>query len=189
MSLKKELKPSNSLYPTPVILVTSVDDAGRPNIITLAWAGNLCSVPPQVGVSVAPARFSNGLIRKCKEFVVNIPTSDIVKETDYCGACSGKRTDKFRDTKLTPIKAAKVKPPVIRECPVNIECKVKSITTLGSHDLFVGEVVNIDADENVLGQRNRIDFRKLKAITWNPLSGEYYSVGDKLGSMGFSMKK
>jgi len=189
LSSRKELKPSNSLYPTPVILVTSVDETGRPNIITLAWAGNLCSAPPQVGISIAPLRYSNNLIREGKEFVVNIPTSDILRETDYCGIVSGKNTDKFKDTKLTPMKAAKVKPPMIKECPVSIECKVKNIVPLGSHDLFIGEVVNLEVDENVLSQRNNIDFKKLKAITWSPLTRNYYSVGKTLGSFGFSRKK
>ncbi|WXG46683.1 MAG: flavin reductase family protein [Candidatus Atabeyarchaeum deiterrae] len=189
MSYKKELKPSNALYPTPVILVTSVDESDKPNIITLAWAGNLCSVPPQVGISVTPQRYSNGLIRKTKEFVVNIPTEDILKETDYCGLVSGKTVDKFKETKLTPIKASKVKPPLIKECPVSLECKVKNVINIGSHDLFIGETINIDADENVVGQRGNIDFVKLKAVTWNPISLEYYSLGRRLGSIGFSKKK
>ncbi|WXG44099.1 MAG: flavin reductase family protein [Promethearchaeati archaeon SRVP18_Atabeyarchaeia-1] len=189
MSTRKELKPSTALYPTPVVLVTSIDEGGKPNIITLAWAGNICSNPPQVGISVGPPRYSNGLIRKTGEYVVNIPTADIVREADYCGMVSGRNSDKFRDTKLTAIKAKKVKPPIIAECPVSIECKVRNIIALGSHDLFVGEVVNIDVSENVLDQRGKIDFKRLKAITWNPMTGNYLSVGESLGLIGFSMKK
>nr|MDO8099761.1 flavin reductase family protein [Candidatus Njordarchaeota archaeon] len=189
MSTRKELKPTTALCPTPVILVTSTDENGKPNIITLAWAGNICSNPPQVGISIQPPRYSNGLIRTIGEFVVNIPTADIVREADYCGMVSGRKFDKFRDTKLTPMNATRVKPPIIAECPVSIECKVKNIITLGSHDLFVGEVVNIDVYEKVLDKRNKVDFGKLKAITWNPLSGDYYSVGERLGLIGFSMKK
>jgi flavin reductase (DIM6/NTAB) family NADH-FMN oxidoreductase RutF len=189
MSTRKELKPSNALYPTPVVLVTSVDENGKPNIITLAWAANICSVPPQVGISIGPQRYSNSLIRKIREFAVNIPTSDILRETDYCGVVSGKKADKFKDTGLTPIKAAKVKPPIIKQCPVSIECNVKNIINIGSHDLFIGEVVAIEVDEGVLDQRKNIDFRKLKSITWSPLSGDYYSVGEKLGSIGLSLKK
>jgi flavin reductase (DIM6/NTAB) family NADH-FMN oxidoreductase RutF len=189
VSEKAEVKPSTFLYPTPIVLVTSVDEKGKPNIITLAWAGNLCSNPPQVGISIQPPRYSNGLIRKANEFVVNIPTVNIVREADYCGMASGKNVDKFKDTKLTPAKATKVKPPIIAECPVNIECKVRNIITLGSHDLFIGEVVNIEIDENVMNKRKKIDSRKLKAITWNPTSGEYYSLGEPLGLIGFSLKK
>jgi flavin reductase (DIM6/NTAB) family NADH-FMN oxidoreductase RutF len=189
MSTRKKLKLSNALYPTPVILVTSVDKDEKPNIITLAWAGNLCSVPPQIGISIRRPRYSNGLIRKAGEFVVNIPSADIVRETDYCGTVSGKKVDKFKDTKLTPLKASKVKPPIIKECPVSIECKVKKTVTLGSHDLFIGEVVNIGVDENVLDQYRNIDFQKLRPITWSPLSRNYYSVGETLGSFGLSKKK
>jgi flavin reductase (DIM6/NTAB) family NADH-FMN oxidoreductase RutF len=189
LSARKKLKLSTALYPTPVILVTSSDENGKPNIITLAWAGNICSVPPQIGISVRQRRFSNGLIRKVGEFVVNVPTVDILKETDYCGTVSGRRADKFKETKLTPIKATRVKPPIIRQCPVDIECKVKNVINIGSHDLFIGEVVNISADEGVLDPSGKIDFKKLKAITWNPLTRDYYSLGERLDSIGFSKKK
>lgn len=100
MSARKELKLCNALYPTPVVLVTSVDENDKPNIITLAWAANICSIPPQVGISIGPRRYSNGLIRKVGEFVVNIPTTDILRETDYCGVVTGRKVDKFKDTKL-----------------------------------------------------------------------------------------
>jgi len=183
------MKPSNALYPAPVVLVTSVDEGGKPNIITLAWAANIVSVPPHVGISVGPQRYSNGLIHRTGEFVVNMPTSDILKETDYCGIVSGRKVDKFKDTKLSPVKATKVKPPLIKQCPVSIECKVKNIINIGSHDLFIGEVVTIEVDQEVLDQRKNIDFKKLKAITYSPFTGDYYSVGEKLGQIGFSMKK
>jgi flavin reductase (DIM6/NTAB) family NADH-FMN oxidoreductase RutF len=169
--------------------VTSSDEKEKPNIITLAWAGNVCINPPQVAISMGRPRYSNGLVRKANEFVVNIPTVNILRETDYCGMVSGKNVDKFKDTKLTPAKATKVKPPIIAECPVNIECKVKNIITLGSHDLFIGEVVNIEVNENVMNERKKIDSRKLKAIAWNPISGEYNSLGEPLGLIGFSLKK
>ncbi|MEM3585997.1 MAG: flavin reductase family protein [Candidatus Jordarchaeaceae archaeon] len=188
MSPKKELPPSIALYPNPVVLATSVDEKGKPNICTLAWVGVLCSEPPQIGISIRPSRYSHGLISKTMEYVVNIPTSDIVKETDYCGMVTGKNVDKFKETKLTPVKAKKVRPPLIKECPVNIECKVKEIIKLGAHDLFVGEIVNISVDEDVMDSPTTINFRKLKAITWNPISREYYSLGEPLGVYGFSQK-
>jgi flavin reductase (DIM6/NTAB) family NADH-FMN oxidoreductase RutF len=129
------------------------------------------------------------LIRKAGEFVVNIPTANILEETDYCGTVSGRKADKFKDTKLTPLKATRVKPPIIRQCPVGIECKVKNVINIGSHDLFIGEVVNISVDDDVLDQSGNIDFKKLKPVTWNPLTRDYYSLGEKLGSFGFSKKK
>jgi flavin reductase (DIM6/NTAB) family NADH-FMN oxidoreductase RutF len=189
LSSKKELKPTIALYPNPVVLATSVDEKGKPNVCTLAWAGVVCSEPPEIGISIRPSRYSNELISKTREYVVNIPTSDIVQETDYCGMVTGRKVDKFKETKLTPVKAKKVKPPLIKECPVNIECKVKDIIKLGAHDLFIGEIVNINADADVMDSPTSINFGKLKAITWNPISREYYSLGESLGEYGFSQKK
>jgi flavin reductase (DIM6/NTAB) family NADH-FMN oxidoreductase RutF len=189
LSSKKELKPSAAVYPTPVALVTCVDEKGKPNIITLAAVGILCGNPPQVGISIRPSRYSNKLIRKSREFVVNLPTIAMVEETDYCGVVSGRTKDKFAETGLTPIEATKVKPPLIRQCPVNLECRVKDILSLGSHDFFVGEVVCMHADEEVLDSSGKIDFKKLNAITWNPISEEYYSLGKLLGTEAFSKRR
>jgi flavin reductase (DIM6/NTAB) family NADH-FMN oxidoreductase RutF len=172
-----------------VILVTSVDDNGKPNIITLAWTGVLCSEPPQIGVSITPARYSHDLIRKSGEFVVNVPTSDILKEVDYCGSVSGRRVDKFKETKLTPVKANKVEPPLIKECPVSMECMVKNIVQLGSHDLFVGEIVGVDIDESRSPEGRKEGLMGLKPVVFSPLTGEYFSLGQLLGSRGFSGKK
>jgi flavin reductase (DIM6/NTAB) family NADH-FMN oxidoreductase RutF len=185
---KKEMKPSIALYPTPVILATSVDEKGKPNVCTLAWVGVVCSEPPQIGISIRPSRYTHELISKTKEYVVNVPTADIVKETDYCGIVTGKKVDKFKETGLTPVKAKKVKPPLIEECPVNMECKVKNIINLGAHDLFIGEIVNVNANEDVMDSPTSINFEKLKPITWNPISSEYHSLGKRLGTYGFSKK-
>lgn len=189
LSSKKDLKPTIALYPNPVVLATSVDERGKPNVCTLAWAGVLCSEPPQIGISIRPSRYSHELISKTREYVVNLPTVDIVEETDYCGIVTGKKVDKFKETKLTPVKAKKVKPPLIKECPVNLECKVKDIIKLGSHDLFIGEIVNVNADADLMDSPTSINFGKLKAITWNPISREYYGLGESLGEYGFSQKK
>jgi flavin reductase (DIM6/NTAB) family NADH-FMN oxidoreductase RutF len=170
-------------------MVTSVDDNGKPNIITLAWTGVLCSEPPQIGISIAPARYSHDLIEKTGEFVVNVPTSDILKEVDYCGTISGRRADKFKETKLTQMKARRVEPPLIKECPVRMECMVKNIVQLGSHDLFVGEIVAVDVDEKVYQKGHKEDLLELKPIVFSPLKGEYYSLGKLLGAIGFSRKK
>ena len=189
MPSRNQSRPSISLYPTPVILVTSVDDSGKANIVTLAWTGVLCSEPPQIGISMTPARYSHDLIRKSGEFVVNVPTSDILKEVDYCGNVSGRRVDKFKKTKLTPLKANKVEPPLIKECPVSMECMVKNIVQLGSHDLFVGEIVSVDLDEKVARKGHKQDLVEIKPIVFSPLNSGYYSLGKLLGLIGFSRKK
>ncbi len=188
MPNRRDLKPATILYPTPVILATSIDEAGKPNVCTLAASGILSGNPPHVSISIRPSRYSYELITRAREYVINIPTATIVKETDYCGIVSGRTVDKFKATKLTPIEAKEVKPPIIKECPVSLECKVKDIIDLGSHSVFVGEVVNVNVDENVLGQSKKIAYEKLKPITWNPITEEYHSLGERLGKEGYSRK-
>jgi flavin reductase (DIM6/NTAB) family NADH-FMN oxidoreductase RutF len=188
LSNRRDLKPASILYPTPVVLATSRDEAGKPNVCTLAASGILSGSPPHVSISIRPSRYSHELISRTREYVINIPTSGIVRETDYCGIVSGRTIDKFKVTKLTPIEAKKVKPPIIKECPVSLECKVKDIINLGSHSAFIGEVVNINVDENVLNQSKNIAYEKLKPITWNPLTEEYHSLGERLGKEGYSKK-
>ncbi|WXG44097.1 MAG: flavin reductase family protein [Promethearchaeati archaeon SRVP18_Atabeyarchaeia-1] len=188
MSSRKDLKPATILYPTPVVLATSVDEKGKPNICTLAASGILSGNPPRVSISVRPSRYSHGLITTTREYVINIPTVDIVRETDYCGIVSGRSVDKFKVTKLTPMEAKKVMPPIIGECPVSLECRVKDIMRFGSHDVFVGEVVNVNVDDRLLGESKNIDYAKLKPITWNPITEEYHSLGECLGKAGYSRK-
>jgi flavin reductase (DIM6/NTAB) family NADH-FMN oxidoreductase RutF len=144
--------------------------------------------PPHVSISIRPSRYSYELIIRTKEYVINIPTASIVKETDYCGIVSGRTINKFNVTKLTPLEAKKVKPPIIKECPVSLECKVKDIINLGSHSAFVGEVVNVNVDEDLLGQSKNIVYEKLRPITWNPMTEEYHSLGVSLGKEGCSRK-
>jgi flavin reductase (DIM6/NTAB) family NADH-FMN oxidoreductase RutF len=141
-----------------------------------------------MSISIRPSRYSHALISKTREYVINIPTASIVRETDYCGIVSGRTIDKFKVTKLTPIEAKIVAPPIIKECPVSLECKVKDIIKLGSHDVFVGEVVNVNVDGNVLDQSKKIDYAKLNPITWNPITEEYHSLGERLGKEGYSKK-
>lgn len=188
MTEKRKLEPSVLLYPTPVVLATSVNVKGEPNVCTLAWTGVLCSNPPQIGISIRPSRYSHGLIEETEEYVANIPTVDTVEETDYCGMVTGKKIDKFQKTNFTPVPAEKVKPPLIKECPINLECKVESVHDLGSHDLFIGEIVNVDVSKDVMKSPTDIDFEKLKPITWNPISREYYNLGDAIGEYGFSQR-
>jgi len=184
--VKIEKKPQVTFYPCPVVLVTSCDENAKPNIITLSWVGVTCSDPPMIGVAIRPQRYSYQLIKKMKEFVINIPTVDVLKQTDFCGMISGQKYDKFSESGLTPEIASKVKPPLIRECPVNLECILKNAIKLGTHDLFLGEIVSVHIDSNVLNEKGDIDYSKLSPIIYMP--EEYWSLGKRLGVYGFSRK-
>lgn len=175
-----------ALFPCPVVLVTCVNSTGAPNIITLAWAGTVCSEPPMVGVSIRPTRHSYQLIKDTKEFVINIPPTKFIQETDYCGIVSGKNIDKFAETKLTQEKAEKVQAPLIQECPVNLECVLKQTIPLGAHDLFLGEVIQVHIDEKVLEENGKIDFTKADPFVFNV--GEYWNLNKKIGTYGFSKR-
>jgi len=183
---KIQIKPEPALFPLPVVLVTCADKTGRPNIITLAWAGMVCSEPPMLSISIRPGRYSYALIKENREFVVNIPTSDIMRQTDICGTVSGKDTDKFALTKLTPEKGKIVKPPLIKECPVNLECKVKDSMILGTHEVFIGEILAVHIDESVTTPSGGIDYNKAKPFTFN--RSEYWSLKDKIGFYGCTKK-
>jgi len=177
-------RPSTALYPVPVVLVTCVDPAGKPNIITLAWAGTVCSSPPMVGIGVRPSRYSHDLIRDSAEFVVNLPSASIAQAVDYCGIVSGADVTKFEATGLTPLPASKVRPPLIAECPVNLECRVTQAIPLGAHTLFLGEIVAVQTDQAVLDEAGSLDVILAQPIAF--VDGEYWTLGDRLGSYGFS---
>lgn len=183
---KVQFKADTSLFPLPVVLVTCVDKEGKPNIITLAWTGIVCSEPPMLSISIRPHRYSYGLIKEQKEFVVNIPTADIMRQTDICGTVSGKGKDKFALTKLTPEKAKFVKPPLIKECPVSLECKLKQSTLLGTHEVFIGEIIAVHMDELVISGTGNLDIAKAKPFTYN--LGEYWTLKEKIGFYGCSKK-
>jgi flavin reductase (DIM6/NTAB) family NADH-FMN oxidoreductase RutF len=178
-------KPTTILYPVPAVLV-SCGTEQRANIITLAWVGTLCSEPPLVGIGIRPGRYSHGLIKEIGEFVVNLPDATQVKWADYCGMVSGRDVDKWAACGFTPAPASEVQVPVIAECPVNIECRVQQVLSLGSHDLFIGEVVAVQVDEAVLNERGRLDFAKAKPFAF--LDREYRQVGERLGTYGYSKK-
>ena len=147
---KTNFKPGNMLYPVPAVMVSCQREGEKPNIITVAWAGTICSDPAMVSISVRPERYSYDIIKETKEFVINLTTKDIVKATDYCGVRSGRDVDKFKEMNLTAIKSQKVNAPSIAESPVNIECKVKKIEHLGTHDMFIAEVVAVTVDDKIL---------------------------------------
>jgi len=184
--MKVKKKPWAALFPCPVVLVTCVDSGGKTNIITLAWVGIVCSDPPTLSLGIRPHRYSYALIEDVGEFVVNIPTVEILREADFCGMVSGKDVDKFSQTGLTPKPAEKVKPPLIQECPVNIECVVKRKIPLGAHHLFLGEIVHVHVDEDALNEKGRIDFNKVAPFVFN--QGEYWELHQKIGQYGFSKK-
>lgn len=176
-------RPFTSPYPVPAVLVTC-GQGEEANIITIAWTGTLCSKPPQLGIGVRPQRHSYSLIRETGEFVVNVPPERLLEKVDYCGMVSGKEVDKFDAAGLTAAPASVLKTPIIAECPINIECRVTQIIPLGSHDLFIGEVVAVQIDEEVLNEEGRIDYGKARPFAFT--GDEYWSLGSLLGKYGFS---
>ena len=175
-------KPFVALRPVPVVLV-SCGHGEQANIITIAWTGILCSNPPQVGIGVRPDRHSHGLIQKTGEFVINIPGEGLLADVEYCGFVSGQEVDKFAARGLTPAPGSEVQTPIIAECPINIECRVGHVLSLGSHDLFIGEVVRVQVSQEVLDERGRVDNSKLKPILFT--GDEYWGLGSLVGRYGF----
>jgi len=170
----------------PVVLV-SCGHEEEANIITIAWTGVLSSKPPHLGIGVRPERHSYPLIQKTGEFVVNIPSSGLLRQSEYCGMVSGKEVGKFEAAGLTPAPASALVTPVIAECPVNIECRLVQTIPLGTHHLLVGEVVAVQIDEEILNERGRIDYGKFKPILFT--GDEYWGLGEFLGAYGFTVKK
>jgi flavin reductase (DIM6/NTAB) family NADH-FMN oxidoreductase RutF len=172
-----------TLYPVPVVLV-SCGHKDVANIITIAWCGVACSKPPLLTISIRPSRYSNNIIKEVGDFVINIPTQNILKETDICGTISGRDKDKFVLCGFTKADSSEVRSPMIKECPVNIECKVAKILSLGAHDMFIGEVVKVHRDTYVLDKKGNMDYSKAAPIVYN--QGEYWSLGKRIGRYGFS---
>jgi flavin reductase (DIM6/NTAB) family NADH-FMN oxidoreductase RutF len=175
-------KPFVALRPVPVVLV-SCGHAEQTNVLTIAWTGILCSKPPQIGIGLRPERHSHGLIQKTGEFVINIPGEELLNEVEYCGFISGREVDKFTARGLTPIPGSAIETPIVAECPINIECRVEHHLPLGSHDLFIGEVVAVQISSEVLDEQGRVDDKKLKPILFT--ANEYWGLGELLGSFGF----
>ncbi len=185
--MEKELwKPGNMLYPLPAVMVSCAED-GKKNIITVAWTGTVCTNPPMLSISVRPERFSYGMIARTGEFVVNLTTEKLVRACDYCGVKSGRDVDKFQETGLSPCPAAYVGAPLIGESPVNIECRVKDIIKLGSHDMFLAEVLGVHVDRAYQDEKGKFDINRAGLVVYS--HGEYYGLGDLLGSFGYSVKK
>ncbi|MBQ7956069.1 MAG: flavin reductase family protein [Lachnospiraceae bacterium] len=184
---KQIWRPGNMLYPLPVVMITVADKEGNANIITVAWAGTICSDPAMVSISVRPERYSHKMLMETGEFVINLTTRDLAFATDYCGVKSGRDVDKFKEMNLTPLPASIVKAPLIEESPVNIECKVTEVKQLGTHDMFMAEVVAVHADEKYMDEKNKFHLEKADPIVYS--HGTYFTCGEMIGTFGYSVKK
>ncbi len=184
---KINFKAGNMLYPLPAVLVSVADKQGNTNILTIAWAGTVCTNPPMVSISVRPSRFSHHMLMESREFVINLTTKELVFATDYCGVKSGREVDKWKELHLTPLASQEVAAPSIAESPVNIECKVERVEHLGSHDLFLASVVAVRVDNRYMDQNGSFHLEKAQPIVYS--HGEYYDLGAKLGKFGYSIQK
>jgi len=185
---KVKWKPGNMVYPLPAVMVSCGKTPETQNIITISWTGTINTNPPMCYVSIRKERHSYDIIKSDKEFVINITTEDLAFATDWCGVKSGKDFDKFKEMKLTAAKASVVDVPIIEESPVNIECRVKDIIPLGSHDMFVAEIVAVTVDERYLDKTtDAFDLRQTNPIAY--LHGNYYKLGEKIGKFGYSVRK
>ncbi|MEA4987468.1 MAG: flavin reductase family protein [Anaerovorax sp.] len=181
-------KPGTMLNPVPVVLVSCGAVPEKQNLITVAWTGIINSEPPMAYISVRKSRHSHAIISEEGEFVINLTTEKLVKQTDYCGVKSGRDVDKFKEMALTPIKGEIVKCPLVEESPVNLECKVKEILTFPSHDMFLAEIVAVHAEDSLINEKGRFQLEKAGLICYS--HGEYFGIGKKpLGSFGYSIMK
>ena len=179
-------KPGTFLYPLPAVMV-SCGNMEKSNIITVAWTGILNTDPAMVYISVRPSRYSYNMIKESREFVINLTNKDLAYATDWCGVKTGAKVDKFKEMNLTKEKAKNVQCPTIKESPVSIECKVKEIKQLGSHDMFIAEIVSIDADEQYIDEKGAFDITKCNLITY--ANGKYFTLGKQVGKFGYSVQK
>lgn len=184
---KQLWKPGNMLYPLPVVMVSVADKEGRANIITIAWAGTICSNPPMVSISVRPERYSYNIIKETGEFVINLTTKELAYATDYCGVKSGRDVDKFKEMHLTPVQGIEVKAPMIGESPMCLECKVRKIVPLGSHDMFIADVVAVHADEKYMDDKGKFHLEAADPIVYS--HGNYVTTGETIGTFGYSVRK
>ena len=184
---KQAWKPGNMLYPLPAVMVSCKRENEKANIITLAWAGTVCSDPAMVSISVRPERFSHDIIQERGEFVINLVTRSLVEACDWCGVRSGRDYDKFREWKLHEYISEYMATPAISESPVNLYCKVTQVTPLGSHDMFLAEITGITVDEAYMDEAGKFDLSATDLIAYS--HGEYFALGEKLGKFGYSVRK
>ena len=185
---KRYLKGSVILNPVPVVLITCRNLEGKENIFTVAWIGTVCSKPPMLSISIRPERLSYDYIKETMEFTVNIPNRKLTKITDFCGVRSGRQINKIEEMNLTMVKGSEIETSFIEECPITIECKVKEIIKLGSHDMFIAEVLCSHINEDLFDEKDKIDLTKADLIAYS--HGEYFSVDkNPLGKFGYSVMK
>ncbi|MCM1143266.1 MAG: flavin reductase family protein [Blautia sp.] len=184
---KLKFKPGNMLYPLPAVLVSVADKEGNSNLLTIAWAGTICSDPPMVSISVRPERHSYHMIEETGEFVVNLTTEELSFATDYCGVKSGRDVDKWKETGLTPVQGEAVNVPMVKESPVNLECRVTEKKELGSHHMFLAEVVAVHVDEKYMDEEGKFHLNDAKPLVYS--HGRYLSTGEEIGFFGYSVQK
>jgi len=185
---KISFKGSAMLNPVPAVLITSKNNEDKINVFTVGWIGTACTKPPMITVAIRPERLSYDYIKESKEFVVNLPSKDLVKEVDFCGVRSGRQVDKIKEMKLDLEAGISVSTPAIKQCPVAIECKLKEIIPLGSHDLFLAEVVGLQIEENLIDDKGKIHLENADLISYS--HGEYFPLQKKpIGKFGFSVQK
>lgn len=180
-------KPGTMIYPLPAIMVTCGSTPETQNIITVAWTGTICSDPPMCYISVRKSRHSHAILMQEKEFVINLTTEDLANATDWCGVRSGSNFDKFKEMGLTPGKATKVKCPIIEESPLSIECEIVDVKELGTHDMFIANVVNVIADDKYMSEDGEFRLQDSKLLAYS--HGHYYKMGEQIGHFGHSVKK
>jgi flavin reductase (DIM6/NTAB) family NADH-FMN oxidoreductase RutF len=186
--MKQDWKPGTLIYPLPAVMVSCGGDTSEYNIITVSWVGTICTNPPMCYISVRPERHSYPLLTKHMEYVINLTTQEMAYATDWCGVVSGKDHHKFEEMNLTPGKASVVNAPVIEESPLCIECRVKEVMALGSHDMFISEVLNVRADEKYIDpDTGAFDMQKANLLVY--VHGKYYELGELIGHFGWSVKK
>lgn len=185
---KQVWKGGNMLYPLPAVMVSCANAAGEKDIVTVAWAGTVCTNPPMLSISLRPERHSYHIIRESGEFVVNLVTSRLQRACDWCGVRSGRDYDKWAECRLTAEPAAKLElTPAIAESPVNIECRVRDVLELGSHHLFLADVIAVQVEEGLLDARGKLDLARANLTAYS--HGEYFELGRNLGSFGYSVRK
>ena len=184
---KQTWKAGNMLYPLPAVMVSVRGKNGEDNIITVAWAGTVCTNPPMVSISVRPERYSYQMIKESGAFVINLTTEDLCYATDYCGVRSGRDVDKFKEMKLTKVEAEEISAPMIGESPVNIECKVEQMLELGSHHMFLAKVTGVQVDDRFMQDNGKFALNKTGLLAYS--HGEYFDLGKSLGTFGYSVKK
>ncbi|WP_372932714.1 flavin reductase family protein [Mariniphaga sediminis] len=180
-------KPGTMIYPLPAVMVSCGHQPEEYNIITIAWTGTINSDPPMCSISIRPGRHSCEIIKRTGEFVINLTTEELAKATDWCGCRSGRKYNKWEKMNLTPLPAKIVKAPIIGESPVNIECVVKNILELGTHHMFIAEVVNVSIDDKYLDEQQAFSFAKARPLVYN--HGHYFGLGKMIGKFGWSVQK